>query len=182
MASEALAKVVGLLRSQPRPERVDIQQMRANPRRAFPLAEDVRVERVDAGGVPAEWVSAPNAGDTVILHLHGGGYCLGSAEGHREFGGRIARAASARVLLADYRLAPEHPFPAAVDDAVAVYRYLLGQGVAIERLVLSGDSAGGGLALALLLSIREAGGRMPVGSSRVDLQACKLEYSIVSPK
>ncbi|HZU75302.1 MAG TPA: alpha/beta hydrolase fold domain-containing protein [Dehalococcoidia bacterium] len=162
MPSEALAQIVAMLRTQQMPADVDLVAMRNSPRRqVVPLDADVTVEQVEIGGVPAEWVSVPNSVDRAVLHFHGGGYCLGSPESHRQLGARLARAAAARVLLPDYRLAPEHPFPAAVDDAVAAYRSLLAQGVAPERLAVSGDSAGGGLAVALLLALREAGVRLP---------------------
>jgi hypothetical protein len=102
--------------------------------------DDVTCDVVEAGGLAAEWVQAPNAvAPRVILYLHGGGYVLGSIASHRGLAGRLSRAAAARVLLLDYRLAPEHPFPAAVDDATAAYRWLLAQGVEPARLVIAGD-------------------------------------------
>jgi len=129
-----------------------------------PLASDVTVQSVDAAGVPSEWVSTPNAGKTVVLYLHGGGYVIGSPNSHRELASRIARAAAARVLLINYRLAPENPFPAAVNDAVATYRFLLQQGVAPGNIAIAGDSAGGGLTLATLCSLRDAGDRLPAAA------------------
>lgn len=120
------------------------------------------VETVNAGGVPAAWVSAPEARkDRVILYLHGGGYMIGSLDSHRDICERLSRAARARVLQIDYRLAPEHPFPAALEDAVAAYRWLLEQGVSPNCVAISGDSAGGGLTLATLLSLRESKDRLP---------------------
>ena len=122
----------------------------------FPLAPDVRHEPVDAGGVPAEWVSVPESrADRAIFYLHGGGYVIGSLNTHRELASRIARATRARALVVDYRLAPEHPFPAALDDALAAYRWLLGTGVSPSRVAIAGDSAGGGLTLATLLALRD---------------------------
>ena len=166
MASEALQAIIAEIRSRPpAPEGVTFAMMRAAPRRQeFPLAGDVRVAPVEAGGVPAEWVSTPNAGDAVVLYFHGGGYALGSIESHRELAARIARAAAARVLVVGYRLAPEDPFPAAVDDAVAAYRFLLAEGIPSERIVAAGDSAGGGLAAALLLALKQAGVRQPAAA------------------
>jgi acetyl esterase/lipase len=112
--------------------------------------------------VPADEIeAAKGAGSRVVLYLHGGGYGVGSARSHRALGKRIAREARARVLLPDYRLAPEHVFPAAVEDAVASYRWLLDSGVAPERIAVGGDSAGAGLALALLVSLRDAGSPLP---------------------
>ena len=120
------------------------------------------VTPVDAGGVPGEWVVAPEAdADRVILYLHGGGYCMGSPSSHRRLVAALSTAAKARVLSLDYRLAPEHPYPAAVDDAVAAYRWLLAQGVPATRVAISGDSAGGGLTLATLLALRDAGDPLP---------------------
>ena len=128
------------------------------------VARDVTCEPVDAGGVPAEWIAAPGAiADRVILYLHGGGYVLGSINTHRAMIARIARASNARALAIDYRLAPEHPFPAAVEDATAAYKWLLAQGYKPAKIVIAGDSAGGGLALATLIALRDAKQPMPAG-------------------
>ncbi len=122
-----------------------------------PLAPDIKCAKTSAGGVAAEWIDAPNAAaDRAVLYLHGGGYVLGSINTHRDLMSRISRAAGARVLGINYRLAPEHPFPAAVDDAVAAYRWMLGQGLKPQRIAVAGDSAGGGLTVATLLAIRDA--------------------------
>jgi len=117
---------------------------------------------VDAGGVSAEWSVADGVDQgKVILYVHGGGYVMGSAGSHRDMTGRLSQAAGARVLSLNYRLAPEHPFPAPVDDSVAAYRWLLGQGIQASNIAIAGDSAGGGLALAALIAIRDAGEPMP---------------------
>jgi epsilon-lactone hydrolase len=119
-------------------------------------------EPVDAGGVPAIWASAPGAAsDRVVLHFHSGGYVLGSANGYRSYGAHLSTATGARVLIVDYRLAPEHPHPAAIDDALAAYRWVLAQGISPASVALSGDSAGGGLVLALLQALRDAGDELP---------------------
>ena len=124
----------------------------------FQLDEDIWRERVGAGGVPAEWIAAPGAADDrVILYLHGGGYVLGSMRTHRVMLSRISRASGVRVLGIEYRLAPENPFPAAVEDTVAAYRWLLSQGVDASRIVIGGDSAGGGLTVASLVALRYLG-------------------------
>lgn len=121
-----------------------------------------QVERLNAGGVPAEWVDIPRpASRAVLYHLHGGGFCAGSCASERPLLTRLARAAGARGFAVDYRLAPEHPFPAAVEDTVAAYRWLLKAGVASADIVLSGSSAGGALALAALVSLRDAGDPLP---------------------
>jgi len=128
----------------------------------LPAPDGTAVTPVDAGGVPAEWVASARAGEKhVVIHLHGGGYCIGSAASIRNFAGRVSAAAEARVLSVDYRLAPEHPFPAAVSDAVAAYRWVLAQGISPSRISLSGESAGGGLVVALLVALRDAGDPLP---------------------
>jgi acetyl esterase/lipase len=99
-----------------------------------------------------------------MLYLHGGGYVVGSIATHRGLAGRLSQAAAARVLLVDYRLAPEHPFPAAVDDAASAYRWLLAQGIESARLVIAGDSAGGGLTIATLVALRDAGVPLPAAA------------------
>jgi len=113
------------------------------------------------GGVPGEWLGTePAAGAPVLLYLHGGGYCVGSLDSHRPITAHLAQASGLPLYAADYRLAPEHPYPAALNDAVAVYRALLDAGH--TRILLAGDSAGGGLALATALSLRDAGLPAPV--------------------
>lgn len=128
-----------------------------------PPFEGVACKAVDAGGVPAEWVSIPgNDANGVILYFHGGGYNAGSLASHRNLISLLATETGSRLLAADYRLAPEHPFPAAVEDAVAIYRWLLGDGgCKSEEVVVGGDSAGGGLVLAALVKLREEGDQMP---------------------
>jgi acetyl esterase/lipase len=129
--------------------------------RVFPVPPDVAVKAVQAP-MAAEWLEPPAARDgAVIVYFHGGGYAIGSPRSHRHLAAAIGRAARAAVLLPDYRLAPEHPFPAAVDDAVAAYRWLLDRGQAPEHTVFAGDSAGGGLAVAALLALRERGLPLP---------------------
>lgn len=129
---------------------------------AFPLAPATEVSSALADGVPVEWVANAAADvQKVVLYLHGGGYVIGSAATHRSLASRLSAACAARVLVVDYRLAPEHPFPAAVDDALTVYRWALAEGLQADQIVLAGDSAGGGLVLALLVRIREAGLPMP---------------------
>lgn len=124
------------------------------------------VTLVEAGGSPAGWV-IPAGGDSgaVIYYLHGGAYTFGAMTTYRDLLGFLVRRTRARALWLDYRLAPECPFPAAVDDALAGYRWLLEQGVPPERIVFAGDSAGGGLALATLLAARAAGLALPAGAT-----------------
>ena len=99
--------------------------------------------------------------DRLILYFHGGGYATGSIATHRDLACRLSAVSGARVLLVDYRLAPEHPFPAAVADGTAVSRHILQNGFAPEQIVVGGDSAGGGLALAVLLALRDGGQALP---------------------
>lgn len=117
---------------------------------------------VERGGVPGETLVPPGADrDTVLLYLHGGGYVVGSARAYHGLTGPLAAAMGARAVVPDYRLAPEHPAPAALEDARAVYESLLADGVATDRLVVAGDSAGGNLALVLALALRDAGRPLP---------------------
>lgn len=113
-------------------------------------------------GRPAEWID-PVGGSTdrVLLYLHGGGYCIGSINTHRSLAARLALASQARVVTIDYRLAPEDPFPAALDDATGAYRSLVGEGFSPSRIAIGGDSAGGGLTLATLVALRDAGDPLP---------------------
>ena len=143
-----------------------IEELRAtNEQMARPAEPDITSQPVVANGVNAAWISAPGAAaDRAVLYLHGGGYIMGSLNTHRDMMGRISRAARARVLGLDYRLAPEHPFPAAVDDTVAGYRFLLDQGLPPSRLAIAGDSAGGALTLAALIAGRDAGLPMPAAA------------------
>ena len=123
-----------------------------------------RNEQLDAGGVSAVRIAVPSArDDACVLHFHGGGYVIGSAPLYRDFTWRIGAAARASVLYFDYRLAPEHPFPAALDDAVTVYRWLAGR-IDPRRIVFLGDSAGGGLALGTLYRLRDEGLPLPAAT------------------
>jgi acetyl esterase/lipase len=146
----------------------------------FPLAADVRVEPVQANGVPAEWTSTPVAGTSeAILYLHGGGYAWGSLKSHRHLVSELGRAATMRTLALDYRLAPECPFPQALDDAVGGFRFLLELGLHPHRI--AGDSAGAGLAVTLLVRLKELGMPQPAGalllSPWVDMTATADSYS-----
>jgi acetyl esterase/lipase len=120
----------------------------------------VTISLASVGGVRGEWVEGPAGNGVTMLYLHGGGYIACSAETHRPITVALAQKGF-RVFAPNYRLAPEHPFPAAVDDAVAVWRGLLDQGISPEATVLAGDSAGGGLALALLVAARDRGYPLP---------------------
>jgi epsilon-lactone hydrolase len=144
-----------------RPRADDYRQMRKDfdaLGRSFGLAADIAAERTAANGVPAESTTTPNAEHTgALLYLHGGGYVIGSLESHRHLAAEAGRAAGIAALALDYRLAPEAPFPAPVEDALAGYRFLLARGIAPQRVAFAGDSAGGGLVVAAMLAVREAG-------------------------
>ena len=129
---------------------------------SLPLDDDIETQRVGVNGVPAEWISAPESQESrVVLYLHGGGYLFGSVRTHRVMLAHLARAAKARVLALDYRLAPEIPFPAPVEDSVSAYRWLLAQGISAQKMVIGGDSAGGGLAVAAMVALRSVGEPLP---------------------
>lgn len=126
------------------------------------LPPNVNVAKYNAGGVPVMWLTPCSCVENaVVLHFHGGGYVMGSAAMALPLSARIAVAARVQVVSVDYRLAPEHPFPAAVEDAVSAYRWLVRQEHSPTRVFLAGESAGGGLTLACLLSLRDAGERLP---------------------
>ncbi len=180
MASDMLQMVVNMLRAQrdATPQIVDPLVLRAGMESMtglMPLAPDVTHEPTVVGGVRAEWVAAPDAHeDRVVLYLHGGAYVMGSINTHRDLAGRISRASGARVLNVDYRLAPEHPHPAAVEDSTAVYRWLIGEGYDAADLAVAGDSAGGGLTVATLVALRDQKQPLPAAgvclSPWVDLE------------
>ena len=136
----------------------------AGQRHAMP--SDIAVEQVDAGGVPGYWLTAPGADPgRVLLYLHGGGYSAGSFASHAPLAAALGRATGRRVLFPEYRLAPEHRFPAAADDSLAVWRWLVTDGRAdAASVVVAGDSAGGGLALGLLHRLRDDGEGLPAGA------------------
>ena len=127
------------------------------------LPANVHRREVSINGVAGEWIETPTAGSGVILYLHGGAYALGSINVHREWIARLASATRTRALAINYRLAPEHPFPAALEDTLSTYHWLLDQGTDPAQIFIAGDSAGGGLALAALLSLRDAGDPLPAG-------------------
>ncbi|SDG18921.1 alpha/beta hydrolase [Klenkia brasiliensis] len=167
MASPELGRARDLLShlvSEPEATMEDYRRLYDEVLANFELPADADVQQVDADGVPAIWVSAPGAApDKVVVLVHGGGWCMGNAHGYREFGYRISRAADARVLVVDYRLAPEHPFPAPLDDVVAAYRWATTQD-GVRQVALVGDSAGGGLVTGALVQLRDGGGQPPVAA------------------
>jgi acetyl esterase/lipase len=163
MADPEIVELRAIIAARPRASEIAQMRRDADARaKAFPLPADVSVEPVVANGVRAEWTSTPGADpSSAILYLHGGGYVICSLESHRHLVAEIGRACGTRTLAIDYRLAPEHPFPAPVEDTVAAYRYLLASGLKPNRIALAGDSAGGGLVIGAMLAIREAGLPLP---------------------
>ncbi len=129
----------------------------------FRVRDDVRVEPVSLGGVNAECLTPAGKADSVILHFHGGAFFTGSAKTHRAMGAEIAARARATVYMLDYRLAPEHPYPAALEDGLAAYKALLAQGHAAENIVLGGDSGGCAHILSLVVALRDQGLPLPAG-------------------
>lgn len=136
------------------------------------VPQGIAFENTTVNGVPCIWATAPGAdASRTIVHFHSGGYLLGSANGYKAFGGYLSEATGNRVLLVDYRLAPENPYPAGVDDGVAVMKGLLDAGLAASSIVYCGDSAGGGLVLAALQKMRDLAIQMP---------ACAISISPVA--
>ena len=160
MSQQQLQQIVQMLKAQPIAGHPSVTETRAGFEQMaglFPVDADVKCEPVNAGGIKAEWVTAPGTdAGRAVLYLHGGGYVIGSINTHRSLAARISRAANARVLIIEYRLAPEHPFPAAVEDSVAAYRWMVSTGLKASRITVAGDSAGGGLTVATLVAIRDA--------------------------
>jgi len=143
-----------------------VAQMRDDLDKLFGgCAQPWPIDRLEAGGVAAEWIAAGNArADRTILYLHGGGFRMGSIESHRDLMQRLSAAAHARVLGINYRLGPEHSFPAPIEDALSAYRWLFDSGIRAESIALAGDSAGGGLVLACMFAARAAKLPLPCAS------------------
>lgn len=165
MSRQQLDKILQIFERQPALGTLSLDQERRNLDEGgarFKVPADVTLTPVSADGVPAEWLVAPGArADRVVLYLHGGGYVIGSIKSHRYLMQNVSRHSGARTLGLDYRLAPEHPFPAAIEDATRAYRWLLAQGIQPGRIAIAGDSAGGGLTMATLLSLRDQGVPLP---------------------
>jgi phosphinothricin tripeptide acetyl hydrolase len=168
MSKQELAAVHALLKEVDFTGALTTQDMRVNMdamAESFKPPETVSVAPANYAGVPGEWVTAQGGEQgPVFLYLHGGGYVLGSPTSHRHMTGYLANAIGGRALVIDYRLAPENPFPAAVEDATAVYDALLKEGVSPGQIFIGGDSAGGGLTVATLLSAKNQGLPMPAGA------------------
>lgn len=164
MAGPEIQSLVEMLRANPPLQGTidDMRAMMAATAGTAPLPEGVAFEEVNAGGVRAEW-ARPEGGsnERVVLYAHGGGYVIGGIDSHRGLVAGLATASGASVLSLDYRLAPEHRFPAAIEDGCAAYRWLLEQGFAPANVAIAGDSAGGGITAATLVALRDAGDPLP---------------------
>ena len=163
MDQSELDNVRALLRSKPRPIGWAERRQRLDAiGSVWAVADDVTLECVDVNGLDGEWSIAPGSDAShVLMFFHGGGYCSGSIVSHRRMVTEAGRAAGTRTLAVAYRLAPEHPFPAAYDDALTAWRFLRNQGIPASRLVIGGDSAGAGLAVALIRPLRDAHEELP---------------------
>jgi monoterpene epsilon-lactone hydrolase len=163
MSDPEIDAIRAILAASPRPSGLAERRERLDSLGThYAIPADFRLERVKANGVEAEWSTSPAADPTrAILFLHGGGYISGSIDSHRPLATAIGRAAGARTLALGYRRAPEHQFPAAVEDVMSGYRFLLEQGFAAGRIAIAGDSAGGGLTIALMVAARDRGLPLP---------------------
>jgi acetyl esterase/lipase len=163
LAQSEIDAIRALLGSKPRPVGWDERRRRIEEVGAvWPVAEDIRLEAVDVDGLRCEWSIAPGSEPSrVLLFFHGGGYCSGSIVSHRRMVTEAGRAVGARTLAVGFRLAPEHPFPAALDDALTAWRWLARQGIDATHVAVAGDSAGGGLTLALITTLRDTRSGLP---------------------
>jgi acetyl esterase/lipase len=163
MAQPEIDAIRALLSSKPRPVGWAERRQRLDDIGSiWPVADDVNLAQVDLCGVAGEWSIVPGSDPLrVLLFFHGGGYCSGSILSHRRMVTEAGRAAGMRTLAVDYRLAPEHAFPAALDDALAAWRFLQGHGIAAANSAIGGDSAGSGLTIALINHLRDAQEELP---------------------
>ncbi len=163
MAPSEIDAIRTLLTSKPRPVGWAERRQRLDEvGSAWPIADDVTLTAADCDGIPAEWSLAPGSdASRVLLFFHGGGYCSGSILSHRRMASEAGRAMRMRALAVGYRLAPECPYPAAHEDAMTAWRFLRGQGIAPADIVVGGDSAGGNLAIALIIRLRAANEALP---------------------
>ena len=163
MAQSEIDAVRALLNSKPRPVGWAARRKRLDEvGTVWPVADDVELTAIDVNGVPGEYSVVPGSDPSrVLMFFHGGGYCSGSIQSHRRLVTEAGRAARTRTLAVGYRLAPEHPFPAAYDDALSAWRFLRNQGIAAADIAIGGDSAGAGLTLALISRLRDAHEELP---------------------
>lgn len=166
-------------------DRFDVKHLRrqaAVASKIFRTHRKVKVCIVDAGGVPSEWlIPDQSSAEKVLLYMHGGGFMSGSSKTHRPFVSKIAYLSRTCALSINYRLAPENPFPAGLDDCITAYRWLLLSGFSPDKIIVAGDSSGGNLALALLVALRDGGDPLPAGaigiSPNTDLALTGASYN-----
>jgi len=163
MAQSEIDAIRALLTSKPRPVGwIERRQRLDEVGSVWPVADDVKLSAVDADGIPGEWSTVAGSDPSrVLLFFHGGGYCSGSIRSHRRMVSEAGRAAKLRTLAIAYRLAPEHPFPAALDDALAAWFFLRQAGIAAAQIAIGGDSAGAGLTAALINFLNATGEELP---------------------
>ncbi len=163
MAQSEIERIRALLSSKPRPVGwLERRKRLDDVGSVWPVAEDVELTAVDVNGVPGEWSMAPGSDPSrVLMFFHGGGYCSGSIVSHRRLVTEAGRAAGVRTLAIGYRLAPEHPFPAAYDDVLTAWRFLRNQNIPAAHIAIGGDSAGAGLTIALITRLRDAHEELP---------------------
>jgi acetyl esterase/lipase len=163
MAESEIDVIRALLSSKPRPVGWPERRKRLDEvGSVWPVADDVKLEAVDIGGVEGEWSIVPGSdASRILMFFHGGGYCSGSILSHRRLVTEAGRAARVRTLAIGYRLAPEHPFPAAYDDALTAWRFLRNQAIPAAHIAIGGDSAGAGLSVALINQLRDAHEKLP---------------------
>jgi epsilon-lactone hydrolase len=163
MAQSEIDAIRALLSSKPRPVGWPARRKRLDEiGTVWPVADDVELTAADLNGVPGEYSIVPGSDPSrVLMFFHGGGYCSGSIKSHRRLVTEAGRAAKIRTVAVGYRLAPEHPFPAAYDDALTAWRFLRDQGIAAAHVAIGGDSAGAGLTLALISRLRDAHEELP---------------------
>jgi len=158
ISKEEMVTLAGMLRNM-------FEKMATIRMQQDPLPADLQVAKEDAGGVPAEWQIVPgSAEDRVMLYFHGGGFVLGSVYDYRPFTVALGKVTKTRVLSVDYRLAPEHPYPAGLQDCTKAYQWLLRQGFKPSNVIIAGDSAGGNLTLTTILNLRDNGIPLPKGA------------------
>ena len=163
MEQADIGAIRALLASKPRPAGWPARRQRLDEvGSVWPVAADVTLTAVDINGIPGEWSAVPGSDRSrVLLFFHGGGYCSGSIISHRRMASEAGRAGGVRTLAISYRLAPENPFPAALEDAVTAWHFLRRQGIAAKHIAIGGDSAGGGLSLAVALKLRDVKEELP---------------------
>lgn len=169
MVSKEMENLINLLRTQISTMEISVENIRNGLEQLAimtKLPKDVKCEPIDVMGVPAEWITTPESiKEKVVLYLHGGGWIAGSINTHRDLASRISRASKTRILIIDYRLAPEHPYPAGLEDSITAYKWLINvEKIVPNNVVIAGDSAGGGLTIGCLIALRDEGVPLPAAA------------------